>query len=304
MPTAQKRTRLSPEHKKRHGHHHSKGPHYVKVYWPYLPLLLIILLGSLFSFLPAKSWDVLAFASQLSNESLLKETNEERLANGKQSLSLNEKLNKAAQAKAEDMASRDYWSHNTPDGKEPWVFVIDAGYEYKKAGENLAYGFRNSEATIGGWMNSPSHRDNLLDESYTEAGFGYANSSNYQGKGEVTIVVAMYGNPITSSTPITANPHASEEQPVTTHTPIANPDMQPVSVLQASTNGRLAWLGFAIGLISGISLAVLILKHGLALRKLLVQGEAYFLHHPAFDLLLLVMAVIGLLLSRTAGFII
>jgi uncharacterized protein YkwD len=303
MPTAQKRTRLTPEHKKRHGHHHSKGPHYVKVYWPYLPLLLIIVLGSLFSFLPSNSWDVLAYASNLSHESLLQETNEERSAVGQHTLALNDKLSRAAQAKANDMAAKDYWSHTTPDGQEPWVFVVNAGYEYKKAGENLAYGFRSSEATISGWMNSPSHKDNLLDSSYTEAGFGYANSSNYQGKGEVTIVVAMYGNPLHSPTPV-ATSDPSNSSTVSTQSPVVNPAVQPVSILQASSNGRFAWLSFAIGLASGVSLVVLVLKHGLALRKLLVQGEAYFLHHPVFDLVLLSMAVIGILLTRTAGFII
>src|SRR5690606_3424397 len=124
-------------------------------------------------------------------------------ANGKAALSLNDKLNAAAQAKAEDMKARNYWSHNTPDGQEPWVFFDAQGYIYKKAGENLAYGFATSTETVTGWMNSPSHKANLLDGAFTEVGFGFANSENFVSTGNETIIVAMYAQPYTqpASTP-------------------------------------------------------------------------------------------------------
>lgn len=305
MPATPKKN-SSPEHRKRNGRHHGKGAHYVKVYWPYLPLLLIAVLGTLLSFLPRTSWDVLAYASNLSHQTLLTETNKERTRANASTLSLNQQLSSAAQAKAEDMATRNYWSHNTPEGQEPWMFVINAGYEYKKAGENLAYGFRSSEATVGGWMNSKTHRENLLDPVYTEVGFGYANAANFQGKGEVTIVVAMYGNPLSSPVPVSpaSADRTSDSAPVTTEQPVTVQDVKQVNVIDAASSGRATWLSFAVGLVSGISIAVLVLKHGLAMRKLLVQGETYLMHHPVFDLVLLSLAVIGILLTRTAGFIV
>ncbi len=58
----------------------------------------------------------------MSRNGLLISTNTERSSNGLPALSINDKLNQAAQAKANDMVARDYWSHNTPDGQEPWVF--------------------------------------------------------------------------------------------------------------------------------------------------------------------------------------
>ncbi len=306
MPTVQKRSQVKSTHKKRHGQHHSKGAHYAKVYWPYLPLLLVVVLGTLLSFLPRTSWDVLAYASNLSHQALLEETNEERARVNANKLMLNQQLSSAAQAKAEDMATRNYWSHNTPEGQEPWIFVIDAGYEYKKAGENLAYGFRSSEATIGGWMNSKTHRENLLDGAYSEVGFGYANAPNYQGKGEVTIVVAMYGTPLHSTVPVgsSSEKDLAQKKPAAMEQPIVNQEVKQVSIYEAASNGRTAWLGFAIGLMSGISIAVLALKHGIAIRKLFVRGESYVLHHPLFDLVLLSLAILGILLFRTAGFIV
>jgi uncharacterized protein YkwD len=95
---------------------------------------------------------VLAYATTMSVSELLTSTNQQRNANSVAGLSLNTRLNSAAQAKANDMVARDYWSHNTPDGQEPWVFFDAAGYTYHKAGENLAYGFSNAANTVTGWI--------------------------------------------------------------------------------------------------------------------------------------------------------
>src|SRR5690606_1752560 len=78
---------------------------------------------------------------------------------------------------------------------EPWVFINNAGYNYLRAGENLAYGFATSGDTISGWMNSPTHRNNMLDTAFVEVGFGFANSENFNDSGPETVVVAMYAKP-------------------------------------------------------------------------------------------------------------
>lgn len=184
----------SPKHHKQHQQHkHS----YLKTYWPYLPALLLMgwwLLAPVTMKLQA---NVLAYATNMSAGGLLQATNTQRQQNGATTLSLNSQLTQAAQAKANDMATRNYWSHNTPEGTQPWVFVQNAGYQYLKAGENLAYGFDSSDEAIVGWMNSPTHKANLLDTAFKEVGFGIANNADYQSNGNQTIVVAMYGNPYT-----------------------------------------------------------------------------------------------------------
>ena len=194
--------------KKRHGKHQNPTKDFLKVYWPYMPLLLIVSLGlalGLFS-RPLAQRGVLAYATSLSRNGLLDATNQQRAANGVGNLGLNNSLNQAAQAKADDMVARDYWSHNTPEGNPPWVFIDSTGYDYKKAGENLAYGFLTSTDTVTGWMNSPSHRENMLLGDYTDVDFGYANSSNYQGTGPETVVVAMYGQPMVASASVAPAP--------------------------------------------------------------------------------------------------
>lgn len=184
-------------HKKLSGQHHRQSKAYHKAYWPYLPMIGILVAGFLLnnsSFLPGHR-AVLGYATDMSISGLLSGTNTQRINNGESALALNGQLDNAAQAKANDMAARNYWSHNTPDGQTPWTFFTAAGYNFQLAGENLAYGFTTSSDTITGWMNSPEHRANILNGGYVDVGFGIANIPNYQGSGPETLVVAEYGTP-------------------------------------------------------------------------------------------------------------
>lgn len=201
MPSTTKRR----PHVKRHGNHQRRSRHFLRVYTPYLPLIAIITTGLLISsYWKPRSGQagVLAYATEMSSGALLNATNQSRNNNGAGGLALNSKLSNAAQAKANDMAARNYWAHNTPEGNAPWVFIANAGYSYSRAGENLAYGFATSNDTIVGWMNSQSHRENLLNKDYTEVGFGYTNASNYNNSGEETIIVAMYATPLQAAAPV------------------------------------------------------------------------------------------------------
>ena len=112
---------------------------------------------------------------------LLGDTNKHRIANSLVPVTTNALLTQSAQAKCNDMVTRDYWSHNTPDGQEPWVFMIQAGYSYRLAGENLSYGYKNASEIVVGWINSPSHNENLLQPKFREIGFGICLSESFTG---------------------------------------------------------------------------------------------------------------------------
>jgi len=123
--------------------------------------------------------------------------NQRRQAQGLSALVLNDRLSNAAYSKANDMFSKNYWAHNSPDGLTPWVFIKGSGYSYLYAGENLARGFSTSPEVVNAWMASPSHRDNILSQNYRDIGFAIV-----PGKllGEDTVlVVEMFG---ASSQPI------------------------------------------------------------------------------------------------------
>lgn len=209
--------------RKRHGQHHRTSKVYSKTYWPYLPMLAIVLAGMVLNMSWHASQGLLGYATSMGSSSLLSYTNKERTSRSVGALAINSELSVAAQNKANDMATRDYWSHVTPDGKQPWSFIVAAGYEYQAAGENLAYGFSTSSETVTGWMNSPDHRANILNSSYSEVGFGIANAADYQGDGPQTIVVAMYASPIAV---------AAVPEPAPTPAPTAT---QPKKVAPATT---------------------------------------------------------------------
>lgn len=328
---------------KRHGRHQKQTRHFMKVYWPYLPLLIIVGTGLLFSayWQPRTRSGVLPYATSMSTNDLLQSTNSHRSSNGKTALTLSSQLNQAAQAKANDMTARDYWSHNTPEGNPPWVFIDQTGYDYKKAGENLAYGFMTSSDTVAGWMNSQSHRDNMLDSAYQQVGFGFANSPNYQSSGEQTVVVAMYGEPAVlasaaapaptstqaapkastpASKPVSQEPTPEpapqavaeaapvEEEPVAApvtseNNSVLEPPSRAISRVQAFTNGTQPWLASTLSMITVASVGVLFIKHGLAMRRFIARGERYVLHHTLFDITIIGLIGLVFVLTRTAGVI-
>ncbi len=109
------------------------------------------------------------------------------------SLSVNSELAQAAQMKADDMAAKGYFAHYGPDGTSPWDWIKKAGYQFSYAGENLAVYFDDSAAVNTAWMDSPSHRANILNEHFKEIGIATARGV-YEGH-DTLFVVQMFGTP-------------------------------------------------------------------------------------------------------------
>ena len=120
-------------------------------------------------------------------------TNSERKQNTVSQLTEDALLDQAAQAKAEDMARNGYFSHVGPDGKTPWQWISASGYQYQYAGENLAVRFVDSKDVVNAWMESPTHRENMVKPVYTQIGVGVAEGM-YQGQ-PASYVVQYFGTP-------------------------------------------------------------------------------------------------------------
>lgn len=145
---------------------------------------------------------VLGYASFISTAKVVELTNLERSKAGLPNLKINPELSQAAKSKAADMIKRGYWSHNTPDGKEPWIFISQSGYTYLHAGENLARDYSSAESAVSAWMNSGSHRANMLNPNYQDIGVAVIEG---KVKGvETTFIVQMFGKPQTSISKITS----------------------------------------------------------------------------------------------------
>lgn len=126
---------------------------------------------------------------------LITETNEERTHANLSVLQKNELLMRSAQLKANDMAAKGYFAHDSPDGRDPWFWFKQVGYDYRFAGENLAVNFVESRDITDAWMHSPTHRDNLLNGKYSEVGIATA-LGKYKGK-DAIFVVQHFGTPLT-----------------------------------------------------------------------------------------------------------
>jgi uncharacterized protein YkwD len=120
-------------------------------------------------------------------------TNIDRGLNQLKDLKVNDRLTKTAQAKADDMASRGYFAHTTPEGKQFFQFMQDQQYSYCSAGENLAVDYITTKSVEKAWMNSTSHRANILTKDYKDIGVGIA-KGRFEGH-NATFIAVEFGNP-------------------------------------------------------------------------------------------------------------
>lgn len=140
---------------------------------------------------------VLGYASYINPDKIVEYTNQYRLQEGKEPLILNDSLTQAALSKAQNMFTDNYWAHISPDGTEPWYFITQSGYEYAHAGENLARDFTDPQSVVSAWIDSPSHRKNILETDFKEIGVAVVDGDI--GGVETTIVVQLFGTPSTYS---------------------------------------------------------------------------------------------------------
>ncbi len=177
-----------------HNNHHPKAIRHSAVATYTVALLIFHISYNVFF---AHSSNLLGFATAISQPVLIQLTNQQRAAAGVGLVTESALLDKSALLKAQNMFAEDYWAHFAPSGKSPWYWFDQAGYSYTLAGENLARDFDTSQGVITGWMNSPSHRANLLAPGYKDIGMAVLNGT-LQGH-ETTLVVQHFGTPVTLS---------------------------------------------------------------------------------------------------------
>lgn len=198
-----------------------------------LTLILVIEACFLLQSLYIQKTDL--FASILQNV-LVSKTNGSRQSSNLFSLKESGLLDAAAKMKAEDMASKGYFAHTSPDGIDPWYWISKAGYKYSYAGENLAVNFSDSEDVIRAWLNSPAHRDNILNAHFTEIGIGIAKGM-YEGR-ETIFVAQMFGNP---AKPQASIPPKSPTAVKNVATSVVSNNSQPVVLGEVSPTSLLVW---------------------------------------------------------------
>lgn len=152
---------------------------------------------------------VLSYTSTITTGEVFLLTNAERAKNNLPELRLNDQLSTAASAKAWNMFKEQYWSHISPQGDLPWKFIRESGYRYSVAGENLARDFSTTPDMMSAWMNSPTHKKNIMNPKYKDIGIAVVDGKLLGI--DTTLVVQMFGSPLTAP--------AQLKEPATTTVP-------------------------------------------------------------------------------------
>lgn len=164
------------------------------------------------------------FFSTIATQQLVSMINQERQSKNLPALSLSASLNSVAELKVNDMLAKDYFDHTSPSGITPWHWFKQIGYNYVYAGENLAMGFTETNAVFQAWMNSPTHRDNILNLNYSE--IGLAVKSGQILNHEDTLAVLVFGKEQSSAVKtqvVQASPTPSAVAPAAQKTVIPSP---------------------------------------------------------------------------------
>lgn len=134
-----------------------------------------------------------SIADDLTTQNILQSVNNERNVRNLAILATNDKLTRAGQIKADDMQARHYFSHTNPEGDYIWPLITKEGYTpYLQLGENLAIEFYNTESLVSAWMNSPTHRANILNENFKDQGIGLT-LGNVQNNEYYSAIVNTFG---------------------------------------------------------------------------------------------------------------
>ncbi|HKP88678.1 MAG TPA: CAP domain-containing protein [Thermoleophilaceae bacterium] len=109
-------------------------------------------------------------------EQIRKCANSERAKRGLPRLAHNAILDKAARFHAKNMAKNDFFSHDDPQGRGPAqrIDIFGSWEAFNGIGENIAAGRNSPAQTCQDWMESPGHRENILDSSFRAIGGGFA----------------------------------------------------------------------------------------------------------------------------------
>ncbi len=207
----------------------------IRTHGVFLLTLCFVFFQFFLNFFTLSNPSVLGFSSNISPERIIELTNQERAKLNLPLLKENKVLSEAARQKAGDMFAFNYWAHVSPSGRTPWAFFTDVGYKYQYAGENLARDFRDPEAVVKAWMNSPSHRENIVNSKYQEMGVAVVDGT-LQGV-ETALVVQLLGTPYgaVASKPQT-QPEAQKQMPVEVPAEQPAEKVQPQVALLPQTN--------------------------------------------------------------------
>ena len=221
---------------------------------------------------------ILGYSSEITADKVWTLTNQERQSQNLPALQYNSVLSESATAKAKNMFQQNYWAHTSPKGLSPWDFFRQAGYQYSVAGENLAKDFYDTESLIKAWMNSPTHRANIINDKYQEIGIGVVNGVLNGMK--TTLVVEHFGTPLDGRV-LASTPPSSTVNTVQNFGPVSS--IKPINpALISKTLGLIMFL---------IIIGVLIVDSYITLKNRTSRLTGSSAGHVGFLLIILALLI-------------
>ena len=138
----------------------------------------------------------IAYFSSINEEKIIELTNQERIKNGLSIVTANQLLTKAAYEKGGAIIKTQSFKH-TIDGRKFSTWIKESGYDYFYVGENLAIDFMTNEGVLKAWLESPTHKKNILNQNFTEIGVAVI-EDKFQGS-NTSLVVQIFGAPTTAA---------------------------------------------------------------------------------------------------------
>ncbi|MGI5827894.1 MAG: CAP domain-containing protein [Patescibacteria group bacterium] len=263
-----------------------KNDHKQSVISPFLSgfLLIVFLIFQVFLNYLNFNTRVLGATINLDASEIINLVNQKREEAGLKPLKTNEQLTKAAENKLLDMFQFGYWDHFSPAKRPPWTFILDSGYDYHYAGENLAKDFTDTEALVEAWLNSAPHKANILSDKYEDIGVAIA-QGKLNGKHTV-LVVQMFGTPFKLEDYEALKQNSKLQQEVST--PV-------LESKQNSINTILANRFLATKIVAGITVLVLLISIATDIVR---QGKSHKISRKHWGHLLF-LAVLGTIIWLT-----
>lgn len=151
-----------------------------------LPLLVLCFGAAL----PLVGGETEGLHGEITTDSVITLMNHYRRQNQLPGLHPDPRLMKAAEDRMRDMEEMGYWSHESPEGRSPFFWLLFRSYRFRMAGENLARGFETADLLVSSWMDSPGHRQNILGAEFHHVGIAViegGTTSRLPGKSVVVI---------------------------------------------------------------------------------------------------------------------
>jgi uncharacterized protein YkwD len=230
---------------------------------------------------------VLGYSSEITAQKVFDQTNQERNKLNLVSLKYNSLLSQSATQKAQDMFANNYWAHTSSSGTTPWDFFKSVGYQYFVAGENLARDFYDTESLIKAWMNSPTHKENIINSKYQEIGIGVVNGTLNGLK--TTLVVQHFGTPINA---VVDNQNNTQNQNETILSePVVGLDKNILSETQNQPINPLTLTKIFSFVIFGLIISVLFVDGYLTLKKGVHRMTGSTVSHIGFLVVILLFII-------------